>query len=48
MKATARDRRSTPANLGSLLDELRSAGVTTYADLAVTLNSEGIRPLRGR
>ena len=32
----------------SLLDELRSAGVTTYADLATTLNSEGIRPARGR
>src|SRR5262245_53257908 len=38
----------TPAHLGFLLDELRSSGVTTYADLATTLNRQGIRPPRGR
>jgi hypothetical protein len=37
-----------PADIGFLLDELRLAGVTTYADLAATLNRQGIRPLRGR
>jgi hypothetical protein len=31
-----------------LLDELRSVGVTTYDDLAATLNRQGIRPDRGR
>jgi hypothetical protein len=41
---------STPASsdLGFLLDELRSAGVVTYADLAATLNAQGIRPGRRR
>jgi hypothetical protein len=48
MRTTSRVRRSAPANLGFLLDELRLAGVTTYADLASTLNRQGIRPLRGR
>jgi hypothetical protein len=33
---------------GFLLDELRLAGVTTYADLAATLNRQGLRPARGR
>jgi hypothetical protein len=40
--------RATPAHLGYLLDELRVAGVTTYADLATTLNQQGLRPTRGR
>ena len=40
--------RSAPVHLGFLLDELRRAGVTTYADLASTLNRQGIRPRRGR
>src|SRR5262245_8500691 len=48
MSTTNRIRSSAPAHLGFLLDELRSAGVTTYADLAATLNSQGIRPARGR
>jgi hypothetical protein len=38
----------TLAHLGFLLDELRASGVTTYADLATTLNRQGIRPARGR
>jgi hypothetical protein len=37
-----------PAHIGFLLDELRLAGVTTYADLALTLNRQGLRPPRGR
>jgi hypothetical protein len=37
-----------PAKFGFLLDELRSAGVTAYADLATTLNRQGIRPGRRR
>src|SRR5258705_8386136 len=37
-----------PAHLGFLLDELRLAGVATYANLAATLNRQGIRPVRGR
>lgn len=37
-----------PVDIGFLLDELRLAGVTTYADLAATLNRQGIRPARGR
>ena len=36
------------AHIGFLLDELRLAGVTTYADLALTLNRQGLRPSRGR
>jgi hypothetical protein len=48
MRTTNHIRRSEPANLGFLLDELRQAGVTTYADLASTLNRQGIRPRRGR
>lgn len=48
MKTTYRVRTSAPAHLGFLLDELRSAGVTTYADLAATLNKQGLRPGRGR
>jgi hypothetical protein len=48
MKTMHRVRFSAPAHLGFLLDELRSAGVATYADLASTLNSQGIRPARGR
>jgi hypothetical protein len=36
------------AHLGFLLDELRLAGVTTYAELAAALNGQGIRPARGR
>jgi hypothetical protein len=35
-----------PSQLGFLLDELRSAEVTTYPDLAATLNPQGIRPVR--
>lgn len=34
--------------LGFLLDELRSAGLTTFADLATALNRQGLRPARGR
>ena len=41
-------RRAIPAHFGYLLDELRVAGVTTYADLATTLNQQGLRPSRGR
>jgi len=41
-------KRLAPSQLGFLLDELRSAGVTTYGDLAATLNKQGIRPNRGR
>lgn len=41
-------RAALPADIGFLLDELRLAGVTTYADLAATLNRQGIRPLRRR
>jgi len=37
-----------PEQLGFLLDELRSAGLTTYADLANALNRQGLRPARGR
>jgi hypothetical protein len=37
-----------PLHLGYLLDDLRSAGVTTYAGLAAALNKQGIRPPRGR
>jgi hypothetical protein len=37
-----------PEQLGFLLDELRSAGLTTYADLATALNRQGLRPGRGR
>jgi hypothetical protein len=48
MRTTHRARTSAPAHLGFLLDELRSAGVTTYADLAATLNKQGLRPRRGR
>jgi hypothetical protein len=48
MKTTLRARRLAPAHLGFLIDELRSAGVTTYANLAATLNRQGIRPRRGR
>jgi len=39
---------NSPAHFGFLLDELRLAGVTTYADLATTLNRQGLRPARGR
>ena len=48
MRTTNRVTPLAPRHLGFLLDELRSAGVTTYADLAATLNSQGIRPARGR
>lgn len=37
-----------PTHLGYLLDELRRAGVTTYASLATALNRQGLRPARGR
>ena len=37
-----------PGQLGFLLDELRSAGLTTYAGLATALNRQGLRPARGR
>jgi hypothetical protein len=40
--------RAAPADIGFLLDELRLAGVTTYANLAATLNRQGIKPSRGR
>lgn len=39
---------NSPAHFGFLLDELRLAGVTTYADLATTFNRQGLRPPRGR
>jgi hypothetical protein len=48
MRTNHRSRTPAPAHLGFLLDELRSGGVTTYADLAATLNRQGIRPVRGR
>jgi len=41
-------RAALPADIGFLLDELRLAGVTTYAALASTLNRQGIRPVHGR
>jgi hypothetical protein len=34
--------------LGFLLDELRAVGRTTYADLAASLNRQGLRPSQGR
>jgi hypothetical protein len=37
-----------PADIGFLVDDLRAGGVTTYAELAATLNAQGIRPTRGR
>src|SRR6516225_6168482 len=37
-----------PEQLGFLLDELRSAGLTTYAGLATALNRQGLGPARGR
>jgi hypothetical protein len=48
MKPTHRAAAPAPSHLGFLLDELRLAGVSTYADLAATLNRQGIRPARGR
>jgi hypothetical protein len=39
---------TSPAQLGFLVDELRSAGPTTYAAVATVLNAQGIRPVRGR
>ena len=36
-----------PNQLGFLLDELRSAGVTTYADLAASLNRRASGPVAG-
>jgi hypothetical protein len=48
MTTTIRADTRAPTQLGFLIDELRSAGVTTYADLAATLDSQGIRPFRGR
>ena len=39
---------SSPAHFGFLLDDLRLAGVTSYADLGPTLNRQGLRPTRGR
>jgi hypothetical protein len=48
LKTTVRARRSPPTQLGFLLDELRRAGVTTYANLASALNRQVIRPQRGR
>jgi hypothetical protein len=41
-------RAALPADIGFLLDDLRLAGITTFADLAATLNRQGIRPPRGR
>jgi hypothetical protein len=38
---------SKPQQLVRLRDELRSDGVTTYANLAATLNRQGIRPHAG-
>src|SRR5262245_66066191 len=37
-----------PEQLVFLLDELRSAGLTTYADLSTALNRQGLHPARGR
>jgi hypothetical protein len=37
-----------PEQLGFLLDELRSAGLTTYAELATALNRQGLHPAHGR
>ena len=48
MKIAGHSRKRRPPPLGFLLDELRSAGVTTYAGLATALNRQGIRPARGR
>jgi hypothetical protein len=48
MRTNAHARQPAPAHLGFLLDELRRAGVATYAALASTLNRQGIRPNRGR
>lgn len=46
--STAPHHSPAPEQLGFLLDELRSAGLTTYADLATALNRQGLRPARGR
>jgi len=48
MRTGNRGQASAPAELGYLLDELRSSGVTRYAELASVLNRQGIRPPRGR
>ena len=48
MKIAGHSHKRRPTPLGFLLDELRSAGVTTYAGLATALNRQGIRPARGR
>src|SRR5262245_39406651 len=48
MRTTHRAAPSAPAQLGFLVDELRRAGVTTYAELAAALNRQGLRPKRGR
>ena len=48
MTTMIRTRTRASNQLGFLIDELRSAGVTTYADLAASLNRQGIRPGRGR
>jgi hypothetical protein len=37
-----------PSRIGFLVDDLRASGTTTYAELAATLNVQGIRPPRGR
>jgi len=47
MRTRSRSRRH-PSSWGFLLDELRSAGLTTFADLATALNRQGLRPARGR
>jgi hypothetical protein len=48
MKNMHRPSPTAPAQLGFLLDELRAGGLTTYANLAVALNRQGLRPARGR
>jgi hypothetical protein len=40
-------RAAEPADIGFLLDQLRLAGAATYADLAATLNRQGISPRAG-
>ena len=48
MKTGNRSPSGPSAQLGLLLDELRLAGVTTYADLAISLNRQGIHSEHGR
>jgi hypothetical protein len=47
MRTNHRSRTPAPAHLGFLLDELRSGGVTTYADLDATCRERGRTRVHG-